>query len=57
MCAVSGACDPPDSMDHKILQILDNHESHSSVAAVDLAKRNGVVLSTISPHNQVSVRI
>ena len=38
------------SVDHKILVILDNHESHCSLAAVDLAKRHGIVLLTIPPH-------
>ena len=37
--------------DHKILLILDNQDSHSSLADVDLAKRNGVVILKIPPNN------
>ena len=33
-----------------ILLIMDNHETHMSLAAVDLAKTNGIVLLTIPPH-------
>ena len=33
-----------------ILLIMDNHETHMSLAAVDLAKANGIVLLTIPPH-------
>ncbi|CAM1295476.1 Uncharacterised protein r2_g465 [Pycnogonum litorale] len=36
--------------ERKILLILDNHESHVSVAAIDLAKDNGIVMLTIPPH-------
>jgi len=38
------------SPDHKILVIMDNHESHISLKAIDLAKANGIVLLTIPPH-------
>lgn len=30
--------------------ILDNHESHTSLASVDFAKVNGITLLTIPPH-------
>ena len=35
---------------HKILIIMDNHESHISLKSVDLAKENGIILLTIPPH-------
>lgn len=36
--------------ERKVLLILDNHEAHISLAAVDKAKANGVALLTIPPH-------
>ena len=38
------------SPDHKILVIMDNHDSHISLKAIDMAKANGIVLLTIPPH-------
>ena len=38
------------TQDHKILLILDNHESHISLRAIDLAKAHGIILLTIPPH-------
>ena len=38
------------SPDHRILLIMDNHESHISLKAIDTAKANGIVLLTIPPH-------
>ena len=38
------------SKDHPILLILDNHESLTSLAAIDMAKKRGIVLLTIPPH-------
>ena len=38
------------SKENKVLLILDNHEAHISLAAIDLAKENGVVLLTMPPH-------
>ena len=38
------------SKEHKILLILDNHESHITLQAVDLAKENGIVMLTLPPH-------
>ena len=38
------------SPEHKILLLLDNHESHISLQTIDLAKENGIVLFTIPPH-------
>ncbi|KAK6168029.1 hypothetical protein SNE40_004071 [Patella caerulea] len=38
------------SQEKKVLLILDNHEAHISLAAIDLAKQNGVVLLTMPPH-------
>ena len=37
------------SPDRKILVIIDNHESHLSIAAIDKAKDLGIVLLTIPP--------
>lgn len=37
------------------LLIYDNHESHLSVEAVDLAKRSGVTILTISPQRDFSL--
>ena len=38
------------SKENKVFLILDNHEAHISLAAIDLAKENGVVLLTMPPH-------
>lgn len=38
------------SVDNKSLLIFDNHESHISVEALNLAKSSGVVMLTIPPH-------
>ena len=38
------------SLDSPILVIMDNHEAHISLRAVNLAKENGVVLVTLPPH-------
>ena len=38
------------STEHKVLLIHDNHETHITLAAIDLAKANGVVLLTMPPH-------
>ena len=38
------------SPERKILIILDNHDTHISLKAVDTARRHGVVLLTIPPH-------
>eukprot|EP00064_Thunnus_orientalis_P026252 superscaffoldBa00016011_g26746 len=38
------------SIDHLVLLILDNHESHISLKAVKTAKENGVVVLTLPPH-------
>lgn len=34
----------------KVLLILDNHESHISLAAIDFARSNGIVMLTFPPH-------
>ena len=34
----------------KVLLILDNHQSHTSIEAITFAKENGIVLLTIPPH-------
>ncbi|ELT96079.1 hypothetical protein CAPTEDRAFT_120620, partial [Capitella teleta] len=33
-----------------VLLLLDNHESHITVASLDLAKSNGIVMLTFNPH-------
>ena len=38
------------SKEHKILIIMDNHETHISLSAVDKARENGIVFLTIPPH-------
>lgn len=38
------------SKENMVLIILDNHESHISVASLNLAKDNGIVLLTFPPH-------
>lgn len=38
------------SINNKILLMLDNHESHSSVASVKYCRDNGIVLLTFPPH-------
>jgi len=38
------------TVDRKILLILDNHESHISLQAIEMARANGVVMLTIPPH-------
>lgn len=38
------------SKEHMVLIILDNHESHISVASLNWAKDNGIVLLTFPPH-------
>ncbi|CAH0402537.1 unnamed protein product [Chilo suppressalis] len=32
------------------LHIMDNHESHLSIEALDLGKQSGVVVLTFHPH-------
>ncbi|XP_046985996.1 MFS-type transporter clz9-like [Schistocerca americana] len=36
--------------EHPKLIILDNHESHTSIAAISYAKGNGIILLTLPPH-------
>lgn len=38
------------SQANKTLLIYDNHESHVSIAAINLAKENGVTILTLPPH-------
>lgn len=38
------------SKDSMVLMLLDNHDSHISVASLNLAKNNGIVLLTFPPH-------
>ena len=34
----------------KVLLLIDNHNSHRSVAAVDFCKQNGIILLSFPPH-------
>ena len=36
--------------ENRALLILDNHEGHVSMASIQLAKQNGLILLTIPPH-------
>lgn len=38
------------SLENPLLLILDNHESHISIASIDYAKKSGIVLLTLPPH-------
>ncbi|XP_037794938.1 uncharacterized protein LOC119590336 [Penaeus monodon] len=38
------------SLDHKVLLIMDNHESHLSIEAIDYAREHGIILLTLPPH-------
>lgn len=38
------------SLDHKVLLILDTHESHLSINAITYAKENGIIILTLPPH-------
>lgn len=38
------------SSEHKVLLLMDNHESHISLESLELAKNNGIVLLTFPPH-------
>ncbi|GLV46596.1 hypothetical protein CBL_21431, partial [Carabus blaptoides fortunei] len=38
------------SKDNPSLLIMDNHESHISISAIDLCKSNGVTILTVPPH-------
>ncbi|XP_072398037.1 uncharacterized protein [Diabrotica undecimpunctata] len=38
------------SPENKVLLILDNHESHLSLAAIHIARDNGIVILTFPPH-------
>ena len=38
------------SIDNQVLLIMDNHESHLSIDAIEYAKQHGVTLLTIHPH-------
>lgn len=43
------ACERPCKQD-QVLLILDNHASHSSIPAINVAKENGILLPTLPPH-------
>ena len=38
------------SKDNKVLLLLDNHESHVSIDAINFARDNGIVMLTFPPH-------
>jgi transposase-like protein len=35
---------------NRVLLLLDNHESHLSIKAIDFAKQNGIIMLTFPPH-------
>lgn len=39
------------SIDKPTILIIDNHESHINVAALNLAKQNGIIILTVPPHS------
>jgi hypothetical protein len=43
------ACEKPCKED-PVLLILDNHESHISITAINVAKENGIIMLTLPPH-------
>ena len=38
------------SKEHPVLILLDNYESHLSIALIDYCRDNGIVLLTLPPH-------
>lgn len=38
------------SSEHKVLMILDNHNSHMAVKNIEYCKQNGIILLTFPPH-------
>lgn len=38
------------SLDHKVLLVLDNHESHQSIETYELCRSNGVIMVSLPPH-------
>uniref|UniRef100_A0A2H1VRL1 SFRICE_011313 n=1 Tax=Spodoptera frugiperda TaxID=7108 RepID=A0A2H1VRL1_SPOFR len=44
------------SPDNPALLILDNHESHLSIEALDLAKKSGVTILTLHPHTTAKMQ-
>lgn len=38
------------SLEHPVLLLMDNHTSHVSIAAIESAKKKGIVLLTFPPH-------
>ncbi|CAH2108862.1 unnamed protein product [Euphydryas editha] len=44
------------SMENPSLLIMDNHESHLSIEALDLAKENGVTILTLHPHTSAKLQ-
>lgn len=44
------------SMDNPALLIMDNHESHLSIEALDIAKSSGVTVLTLHPHTTAKLQ-
>ncbi|XP_047138765.1 uncharacterized protein LOC124814794 [Hydra vulgaris] len=44
------------SKENPSLLVFDNHESHLSIKALDLAKSNGVTILTIPPHSSHKIQ-
>ena len=38
------------SVEHPVLLLMDNHDSHISIRSLDIAKANGIVMITFPPH-------
>lgn len=43
-------------MENLSLLIMDKHESHLSIVALDLAKENGVIILTLHPHTPAKLQ-
>lgn len=44
------------AIDNPSLLVMDNHESHLSIEALDLAKANGVTIITLHPHTTAKMQ-
>ena len=44
------------SSTNKVLLLLDNHNSHKSLAAIDYARQNGIIMLSIPPHTSQRIQ-
>jgi hypothetical protein len=49
------ACEKPSKEDPALL-MSDNHESHISITAINVAKENGIVMLTLPPHTSYKLQ-